>query len=117
MNFVQIIRDYTLFCLEAFWKRLLHKIGLLLSQEALAKKQPSKETHQLYHAYLVRCWLIPAVTAGESPAWRFELRQVPAEAEKNRFSDLEEVKEFMSEKLAAITPISNSEGDEEKNRL
>lgn len=76
----------------------------------------STEAHQLYHAYLIRCWLIPAATAGESPAWRFELREVPADPEKHRFSDLEQVKEYMSAKLATQALNSDRADGQEENR-
>jgi hypothetical protein len=62
----------------------------------------SKEADQVYQSFLVRCWLIPPATKDEPPAWRFELREVAAEAQKHRFSDLAQLKEFISAKLAAL---------------
>jgi hypothetical protein len=76
----------------------------------------STEAPQLYHAYLIRCWLIPAATDCETPAWRFELRAVPADPEKHRFSDLEQVKEYMSAKLATHALNSDRLGDQEENQ-
>ena len=75
----------------------------------------SKETDQVYHSFLVRCWLVPRETTDEPALWRFELREVPAEAEKHRFSDLEQLKEFMSAKLAAIATEGNRDNDGEEN--
>jgi len=75
----------------------------------------SKQVDQIYQSFLVRCWLIPAAATGE-PVWRFELREVSAEPQKHRFSDLEQLKAFMSAKLAAITVRSNREGGSEESR-
>ena len=66
----------------------------------------SKETDQVYHSFLVRCWLVPRETTDEPALWRFELREVPAEAQKQRFSNLEGLKAYMEAKLAAIVVIS-----------
>jgi hypothetical protein len=74
------------------------------------------QTHQIYHSFLVRCWLIPGETTDEPALWRFELREVPAEPQKHRFSDLEQLKEFMSAKLAVSTVRSNREGSKEESR-
>ena len=76
----------------------------------------SKQVDQIYQSFLVRCWLIPAAATGEPPVWRFELREVSAEPQKHRFSDLEQLKAFMSAKLAAITVRSNREGGSEESR-
>ena len=62
----------------------------------------AKEADQIYQSFLVRCWFIPPAASDEPPTWRFELRDVSAEPEKHRFSDLEQLKAFMSAKLAAI---------------
>ena len=35
---------------------------------------------QIYQSFLVRCWLLPSSMADEPQAWRFELRDVSAEA-------------------------------------
>jgi hypothetical protein len=74
----------------------------------------SKQTHQRYHSFLVRCWLIPDKTTGEPALWRFELREVPAGAQKHRFSDLEELKDFLSAKLGAIATGSDKDSGEEE---
>jgi hypothetical protein len=84
--------------------------------QPLRNNNMSKEADQVYRAYLVRCWLIPPVTTNEPPAWRFELREVPADSEKHRFSDLEQVKEFISAKLAAIAAGSSPNSEKEENR-
>lgn len=70
----------------------------------------SKQADQVYQSFLVRCWLIPSATTDEPPIWRFELREVSAEPQKHRFSDLEQLKAFLSTKLATITVHSNREG-------
>ena len=75
----------------------------------------SKQADQFYQSFLVRCWLIPPATNDEPPTWRFELRDVSAEPHKHRFSDLEQLKAFMSAKLAAITVRSNREGGTEES--
>jgi len=75
-----------------------------------------KEADQFYQSFLVRCWLIPPATTDELPTWRFELRDVTAEPQKHRFSDLEQLKAFMSAKLAAITVRSNRKGGNEESR-
>ena len=76
----------------------------------------SKQVDQIYQSFLVRCWLIPAAATGEPPVWRFELREVSAEPQKHRFSDLEQLKAFMSAKLATLTVRSNREGGAEECR-
>lgn len=73
----------------------------------------TEQADQVYQSFLVRCWLISPATAGEPPAWRFELREVSAEQQQHRFSNLEQLKDFMSAKLAAITVRSNQEGGNE----
>ena len=74
----------------------------------------SKQTHQAYYSFLVRCWLIPGETTDEPALWRFELREVPAGDQKHRFGDLEQFKEFMSAKLGAIATGSNQDSKEEE---
>ena len=74
----------------------------------------SRQAHQVYHAFLVRCWLVPPETTDEPALWRFELREVPAEERKHRFSDLEQLNEFVSLKLAAIATGSNRDTDGEE---
>ena len=70
----------------------------------------SHQADQIYQSFLVRCWLVPPATTNESPTWRFELREVSAEPQKHGFSDLEQLKAFLSAKLAAVTVRSNPEG-------
>jgi len=63
-----------------------------------------EEAHQIYQAFLLRCWHLGPATA-ESPAgWRFELRGITAEARQLRFGDLEQLKEFIAAELAALDP-------------
>ena len=76
----------------------------------------SKQADLIYQSFLIRCWLIPPATADEPPAWRFELREVSANAQKHRFSDLEQLKAFMLAKLAAITVRSIREDGKEGSR-
>jgi hypothetical protein len=76
----------------------------------------SKETDQVYHSYLVRCWLVPRETTDEPALWRFELRQVPAEDQKQRFSDLEGLKAFISAKLAIMAIDIERDDDSEDGR-
>ena len=71
----------------------------------------SKEDHQIYHSFLVRCWLVTPETDGEPARWRFELREVPAEARNQRFGDLEGLKAFMSAKLADIASGGNRDDE------
>ena len=76
----------------------------------------SKQVDQIYQSFLVRCWLIPPVTTDEPVTWRFELREVSAEPQKHRFSDLEQLKASISAKLAANTVGSNQEGGNKESR-
>ena len=62
----------------------------------------SKQADLIYQSFLIRCWLIPPATADEPPAWRFELREVSAEPQKHRFSDLEQLKDLIDAELATI---------------
>jgi hypothetical protein len=73
----------------------------------------AKQAHQVYHAFLVRCWLISPETTDEPALWRFELREVPAEERKHRFGDLEGLKNFMASELAAIAAGDNRDTDGE----
>lgn len=61
-----------------------------------------KPIDQLYHSFLVRCWCNPESSADGSTAWRFELQEVSDEAQKYRFSDLEQLKAFVAVKLNAV---------------
>ncbi|MFQ5399581.1 MAG: hypothetical protein ACE5E7_08280 [Anaerolineae bacterium] len=76
----------------------------------------SEQAEQVYQSFLVRCWLILPVTADEPPTWRFELREVTAESQKHRFSDLEQLKAFMAAKLAAIAASSKQDNHIGENR-
>ena len=69
------------------------------------------QTEHIYHSFLVRCWLIPPTTADEIPAWRFELQEVSAESEKQRFSNLDQLCTFTSEKLEEIVTRHNQTGE------
>jgi len=69
----------------------------------------SKQTDQLYHSFLVRCWLIPPATTDEQPEWRFEVQDVSAEAKKHRFSNFEQLHAFTTEKLTAVVAENNGE--------
>jgi hypothetical protein len=75
----------------------------------------SKQADQVYQSFLVRCWLIPPATTDEPPVWRFELREISAKPQKHGFSDLVQLKEFMSAKLAAIVASSKQERGQEEN--
>jgi len=77
----------------------------------------SKAADQIYLSFLVRCWLIPAATNDEPPTWRFELREVSAEAHKQHFSNLEQMKAFLAEKLAALTESSKQNSDKADGRI
>lgn len=72
-----------------------------------------KQTHHVYQSFLVRCWLILPATSDESPTWRFELREVSAEAQKHTFSDLEQLKNFIAAELAAIAAGNEPDSDKE----
>ena len=74
----------------------------------------AKEADQIYQSFLVRCWFIPPAAGDEPPTWRFELRDVSAESAKHRFSDLEQLKAFMSAKLAALAAGSSPNRDKEE---
>lgn len=76
----------------------------------------TQQADQIYQSFLVRCWLVSPATADGPPIWRFELRDVSAEPQKHRFSDLEQLKAFLSTKLAAITVHSNREGGQVKSQ-
>jgi hypothetical protein len=71
----------------------------------------SNQIDQVYQSFLVRCWLIPSATAETPAVWRFELRDVSAEPQKYRFSDLEQLKDFINAELAAIAVGSGRDGD------
>lgn len=73
----------------------------------------SQEADPIYQSFLVRCWFILPAASDEPPMWRFELRDVSAEPEKHHFSDLEQLKAFMSAKLAALAAGSKQAGDKE----
>jgi hypothetical protein len=60
-----------------------------------------REEQAIYQSFLVRCWFVKPATKGEAPAWRFEVRDVSAEPQKRRFSDLDQMKEFIAVELAA----------------
>ena len=68
---------------------------------------------QVYHSFLVRCWLMPRTLNSESPIWRFEVKEVTAEPGIHRFSDLEDLKAFLAAELAAMAGPGNQEIDEE----
>lgn len=69
-----------------------------------------------YQSVLVRCWLLPSSMADEPQAWRFELRDVSAEAQQHRFSDLEQLKAFILAKLAVMADDRERDGDSEDSR-
>ncbi len=73
----------------------------------------TKQADQLYHSFLVRCWFIPAATANEPPAWRFEVQEVSDKPQKHRFSDFEQLKAFIAAKLTAVAAASNQDGDKD----
>ena len=76
----------------------------------------SKQTEQIYHSFLVRCWLTPPATADEPSAWRFEVQEVTDEFQKHRFSNLEQLNAFTSAKLTAVAAENNnSERDDGQN--
>ncbi len=77
----------------------------------------AEQADHIYQSFLVRCWLIPPATTDEPPNWRFELREVSAEPRKHRFSELEQLKAFMSAKLGAIAAGSNGEVGKEESRI
>lgn len=71
----------------------------------------AKQAVQHYQSFLVRCWLTSEEAAGEPPLWRFELQEVSAELQKHRFSDLEELKTFISARLTAVSNSSTQIDD------
>ena len=76
----------------------------------------SDPVNQNYQSFLVRCWLVPPAALGETPAWRFELREVSAEPKKHRFSDLVQLKAFMAAKLATAAVGGRQDSEKESNR-
>lgn len=76
----------------------------------------SKYPNQVYQSFLVRCWIVPPATANESPAWRFELREVTAESPTQRFGSLAQLNEFMAARLTAVAANNNYENDKEENQ-
>jgi hypothetical protein len=51
----------------------------------------------------------------ESALWRFELQEVSAESQKHRFSDLEQVKTFISARLSAVSDSSTQIDDTQQS--
>lgn len=70
---------------------------------------------QIYHAFLLRCWLSQPVLAGEVPAWRFELRDIAHEPQKHGFSNLEQLRNFLSDSLERIAADSHKESGRAEN--
>ena len=75
----------------------------------------SPKAPQIYHSFLVRCWLIPPAMTDEPPVWRFELREVTVESLKHGFSDLEQLNTFITAKLAALAAGSNHGDDKDSS--
>jgi hypothetical protein len=73
----------------------------------------SEQAEQVYHAFLIRCWLIPPLTTSEPPTWRFELREVSTDPQKHRFSSLKQLKKFLAAKLVSAARGSQAGGEEE----
>lgn len=76
----------------------------------------NEQSHQIYRSFLVRCWMTVPGKTGAPPAWRFELRDVSAEPQKHRFSDIEQLKEFMTVELAAIAERGGQDDSGEDGR-
>ncbi len=74
----------------------------------------TEQAQQIYHSFLVRCWLVLPAMDGERPLWRFELCEVVGEAEKHAFSDLEKLQEFVVLKLAALAAGRSAESENEE---
>ncbi|MDX1418037.1 MAG: hypothetical protein R3293_27795 [Candidatus Promineifilaceae bacterium] len=74
------------------------------------------QSHQIYHSFLVRCWLMPGKTTDEPALWRFEVREVPAGDHNHRFGDIEGLKKFMASELAAIATGGNRDNNSEEER-
>ncbi len=74
----------------------------------------TQQADQIYQSFLVRCWLVSPATADGPPIWRFELREVLAEQREHRFSDLEQLKNFVAAELAALA-ASNAQGTDTKD--
>ncbi|MBP6470744.1 MAG: hypothetical protein KBE23_05305 [Chloroflexi bacterium] len=70
-----------------------------------------QDDHEVYTSFLVRCWFIPPVVDDETPTWRFELREMSAEAQKHRFRNFEQLVAFMSGKLTAVAVNNNQDDD------
>lgn len=70
----------------------------------------------IYQSFLVRCWFVAPASAGKAPVWRFELRDVSAEPQKQRFSDLEQLKNFVATELDAIAAGNEQGSDGEDGR-
>lgn len=75
-----------------------------------------KDAQSIYQSYLIRCWLVSSSTESEYPIWRFELREVSAEPQKHRFSDLEQLKTFLSATLALMAVDKERDDDSENSR-
>ena len=76
----------------------------------------SQQADQIYQSFLVRCWLVPAATTDEPPSWRFELREISAESQKRLFSDLEQLKEFISTELMGLAAGRKQPTEDEDKR-
>jgi hypothetical protein len=75
----------------------------------------SNQAEKIYQSFLVRCWLMLPETPDELTTWRFELQEISAEPQKQRFGDFEQLKMFMSARLAAIAN-NNAQANEGDNR-
>ena len=75
-----------------------------------------EEAKQVYQSFLVRCWLLGPATAETPVVWRFELREVAAEPQKHHFNDLEQLKAFISAKLAIMAIDTERDDDSEDGR-
>ena len=75
-----------------------------------------KHAHSIYQSYLIRCWLMPSSTAGELPVWRFELREVSAEPQKHRFTDVMKLGFFLRTELEAIVARNNEDCGQEASQ-
>lgn len=71
----------------------------------------SEQADHIYQSFLVRCWLVQPATAVDPPVWRFELRDVAQKPQRKHFSDLEQMKSFLAEKLVALTESSKQYSD------
>ena len=87
----------------------------VLIREAHLENYMSKQTEQLYHSFLVRCWLTPPATTDEPSAWRFEVQEVTDESQKYRFGNLEQLNAFTLAKLTAVA-AGNNDGEREDDQ-